>query len=104
MNCGPRPIIPIVDVQVGAADSRAKHANLDVVDAGLGLGNIFEPEASRGPALNEGFHSECPPALLAGSAKVRIRERRLFALRPLRACGDWSPGPFRPVSRRAVSS
>ena len=60
VNRGARPIVPVVDVQVGAANARAQHANLDVVDAGFGLGNIFEPQASRVAALNEGFHPGFP--------------------------------------------
>jgi hypothetical protein len=48
-------------VQVGAANSRAKDANLDVVDSRFGLGNVFEPEATLDAALNESFHSGIPP-------------------------------------------
>ena len=56
-NCGLRPVIPIVDMQVGAANAGGQHANLDVVDAGFGLGNIFEPQSAFGAAFDEGFHS-----------------------------------------------
>ncbi len=56
MNGGSRPVVPVVDVQVGAAYSRREDANLDVVDSGLRLGNIFEPQTLRVAALNEGFH------------------------------------------------
>jgi hypothetical protein len=62
MNRGSRPFIPVVNVQVGTADSRAKHANLHVADAGFRLGNIFEPETSLGATLNESFHSGIPLA------------------------------------------
>ena len=43
---GAGPGVPLVDVQVGAADAGVEDANLYVVDAHLGLGNIFEPEAA----------------------------------------------------------
>src|SRR5438105_3236032 len=39
------PIVPFVNVQVGAANPGAVHMNEDVVDSGLRLGNLFEPEA-----------------------------------------------------------
>src|ERR1017187_7759508 len=42
-----RPVVPVVNVDVGAADGRALHANQDVVDADARLGNIFQPEAWR---------------------------------------------------------
>ena len=41
-----RPFVPFVDVQIGAADRGALHLDLDVVDAGLGLGHVLEPEAA----------------------------------------------------------
>src|SRR6202030_2687371 len=84
------------------ADSRAPHANLDVVDARFGLGNIFEPETSLGEALDEGFHSGFPPAKSAALARARINECRLFALRALRPCRNWRPGLLRSASWRTV--
>jgi hypothetical protein len=71
VNHGLCPLVPVVDVQVGAANSRAKHANLHVVDAGFGLGNIFEPETPLSAAFNKGLHSGSPPAKSAGSAKSK---------------------------------
>jgi len=41
VNCGLRPIVPVVDVQVGAANPCRQNTNLDVVDAGFGLRNIL---------------------------------------------------------------
>ncbi len=40
---GTGPGVPLVDVKVGAADAGGEDANFDVVDAHLGLGNIFQP-------------------------------------------------------------
>ena len=94
VNGGARPIVPVVDVQVGAANSRAQHANFDVVDAGFGLGNIFEPQASLGAALNEGFHSGCPPALSVRFGKGT--NSRMPAIRAPPASGPrrLEPWPF----------
>src|SRR5437773_7397726 len=39
-----RPLIPVIDVQIGSADTGAEHADQDIVDADGGLGNILEPE------------------------------------------------------------
>src|SRR5665213_225128 len=65
-NRGLRPFVPIVNVEVGAANSRAKHANFDVIDAGLRLGDIFEPEPWLGATFNECFHSRYPLARSIG--------------------------------------
>ena len=51
-----RPGVPVVDVEVGAADAGLEDANLDVVDADLGLGDVFEPETFFGARLDQGFH------------------------------------------------
>src|SRR3569833_1719895 len=41
-----RPLIPVVNVDVGAADAGVLDADEDVVDAHGGLGNVFGPEAA----------------------------------------------------------
>jgi hypothetical protein len=38
-----RPIIPLVDMEIGAADPGEQHANLDIVNADFRLGHILEP-------------------------------------------------------------
>src|ERR1035438_5046176 len=53
-----RPIVPLIDVHVGAANARAMHADQDVVDADAGLLDVFQPEAGLIPALDECFHVE----------------------------------------------
>jgi hypothetical protein len=40
------PGVPVVDVEVGAADAGVENADLDVVDAHLGLGYVLKPEAA----------------------------------------------------------
>ncbi len=42
------PFVPLVDVDVGAADAGTADADKNIVDAVIGLRNIFEPEASFG--------------------------------------------------------
>ena len=51
-----RPGVPVVDVEVGAADAGLEDADLDVVDAGFGFGDVFEPETFFGARLDQGFH------------------------------------------------
>src|SRR5580698_7335300 len=40
-----RPFIPVVNVNVGAADSRAAYANQNIIDPDGWFGNIFEPQS-----------------------------------------------------------
>ena len=44
-NRSPRPVVPVEDVNVRAANSGTQDANEDIVDADCGLGNIFQPQA-----------------------------------------------------------
>ena len=75
VNRGLRPLVPVVDVQVGAANSRAKHANLYVVDAGLGLGNVFEPQAARRADLYKAFMDFFPACVSHFDQRARSRPR-----------------------------
>ena len=50
-----RPGVPLVDVEVGAADAGVEDADFDVVDADVGLGDVFEPEAGFGVRLTRAF-------------------------------------------------
>src|SRR5678816_4492983 len=50
------PLVPIVDVDIRAADPGAKHADQDIVDSDCGFGDVAEPEAGFGGILDEGFH------------------------------------------------
>ena len=51
-----RPGVPRVDVEVGAADAGLAHADQDVVDPDLRLGDVLEPEARLGPRFDERLH------------------------------------------------
>ena len=51
-----RPVVPFVDVDVGAADAGAQHADQHVVDADLGDVDVFQPQARLAPALHQCFH------------------------------------------------
>ncbi len=51
-----RPLVPIVDMNIGAADAGALYADQDIVDADRRLGNLFEPQARLALALYECFH------------------------------------------------
>ncbi len=48
-----RPGVPVKDVEIGAADAGEEDANLDVVDAHFGLGNVLEPEPWGGLRLDQ---------------------------------------------------
>ena len=51
------PLVPLVDVHVGAADARAQHLDEHVVDADLGYVHFPEPEARFVPALHQRPHA-----------------------------------------------
>ena len=40
-----RPVVPLVDVDIGAADAGVADTDQYIVDADFGFGNFFEPEA-----------------------------------------------------------
>jgi hypothetical protein len=51
-----RPFVPLVDVQVGAADRGLFHLDQHLVRADLRHGHLFHPDALFGLALDQGFH------------------------------------------------
>ena len=53
-----RPGVPLVNVQVGAADAGAVHADEDIIDPALRIGDILQPEAGFGFRFDEGFHGK----------------------------------------------
>ena len=50
------PVVPPLDVQVGAADAGAKHPDLHVAGPGLGLGSVDVLQAGAGRRFVEGLH------------------------------------------------
>jgi hypothetical protein len=50
------PLVPFLDVEVGAADPRAIDADQDVVDPDLGLGDLSHDEPRGWVLLHEGAH------------------------------------------------
>jgi hypothetical protein len=51
-----RPLIPIEDVKVGAANSSSQNANEDVVDSDGGLGNVSQPQTRFSSGFDQSFH------------------------------------------------
>jgi hypothetical protein len=49
---GLRPIVPLVDMEVGSADSSKRYANFYVINADFRLRNFLQPE----PGLTPAFH------------------------------------------------
>ena len=47
-----RPLVPLVDMNVGAADAGIVDAHQHIVDADDRFGNIFQPQSTLGPALD----------------------------------------------------
>src|ERR1700677_3185494 len=62
-NCRLRPVVPFVDVEIGPANTGAQDANLYVVNIGLGLLHVFQPQTASSTALCKGFHSRFPPSV-----------------------------------------
>src|SRR5579871_344572 len=72
-----RPIVPLINVYVGAADSGAQHLDQYVVDADLRFVDVLEREAAIGLVLDECFHgkSHCIPEAFSRSEVARVRDR-----------------------------
>jgi hypothetical protein len=51
---GPR--VPLVDMDIGAADAGLEDLDLAIVDPNRGLGNLFEPQTWFGMFFDEGTH------------------------------------------------
>src|SRR5450759_5285701 len=51
-----RPIVPLEDVDVGAADAGLQYANQDVVDADLRDDDVLQPQAWLADAFDQSFH------------------------------------------------
>src|SRR5579885_889609 len=51
-----RPIVPVINVNVGAANARAPDTNEDVVDSGSRRFNLLEPQSGLAPAFDQSFH------------------------------------------------
>ena len=52
------PGVPLVDVQIGAANAGAANLDEHVVDADLRPRHVFEPQAGFGLGFDESFHAE----------------------------------------------
>ncbi len=89
-----RPLIPLVDVNIGAADPRFLHAHQYIVDAHLRLWNLFQPQAPLRLALDQRLHCEppIPPALRLFRSRILhagpIPSRH--SLPPGSAAGRWN--------------
>ena len=56
-NGGLGPLVPFVDVDVGAADPRTQHLDQHVADPDFGKGQFLEPQAGLALALHQRFHT-----------------------------------------------
>src|SRR5581483_11519723 len=55
-NGGSGPIVPLINMQVGAADAGVADADQDIVDSDGRFGYIFEPQSGFTVALYQRFH------------------------------------------------
>ncbi len=69
---GAGPCVPVVYVEIGAADAGVEDTDLYVVDAHLGLGNVLEPEAAFVTAFYKCLHGECLSCLSATEVESMI--------------------------------
>jgi len=70
VNGGSRPVVPVVDVQIGAAQMPAHRTRiLNVVDARLRLGHIFQPTDRE----RRGFFTRAFISVSFGTTIDRIR-------------------------------
>src|SRR5215469_5236644 len=51
-----RPVVPVVDVEIGSANPGLENTNLDVVNTNFRLLHIFQPQSSTITALYKCFH------------------------------------------------
>ena len=53
-----RPVVPLIDVNVGPTDPCAQDANTDIVDSNCGFGNVLQPKAGLGVRFNKCLHGQ----------------------------------------------
>src|SRR5579885_1471550 len=75
-----RPCVPLVDVQVCAANPRGQHANLYIIDSHLRLRNVLDPESPLGPCLTRAF-IRFPLLSLCPDEAVKFQKAMLRHLR-----------------------
>ena len=54
----PRPIVPLEDMNVGAANAGPQNADEHVIDANSGLRNVLQPETGIGMSLDQSLHAK----------------------------------------------
>src|ERR1700760_4367454 len=68
-----RPLVPIVDMDIGAADAGVADTDEHVIDAELRFGNILQPQAALAAALLQCFHrSPSRPALTRATSQSNV--------------------------------
>jgi hypothetical protein len=100
-----RPVVPVVDVHVGAADPRAQHLDQHIVDADLRLGHVLKPQADLAIFFNKRFQTEGSGFEVQGSVEKIDAQRQWSSERPFGdgACTVFSfVGRLLSVSRRNV--
>ena len=53
-----RPVVPLMDVEIRAADARASHLDQDLAGTDLGEGHVAQGEAGRRLGLEDRFHGD----------------------------------------------
>jgi hypothetical protein len=79
------PCVPVVDVEVGAADSGVEDADFYVVDTDPGFGNVFEPEAAFAAAFYKCLHEVSCLSWLRTSMDAKAADCCAMPILPARA-------------------
>ena len=59
-NGFPRPIVPFPDVDIGAANAGAHHADENIIDTDFRPRHVFEPQSRFRLAFDESLHARSP--------------------------------------------
>ena len=79
-NRGLGPRVPLIYMEIGAANSGEQHADFDVVDANFRLGYIFQPEATGAFCFNQCFHLVIFPVTVSRNNELSVFTRALRQL------------------------
>src|SRR5579884_482104 len=79
-NCGLSPGVPVIDMQVRAADARMSDPDQHVIDADRGLRNLLQAQTRRPFGLNECFH-RLPAALVFDERSISTQSPLSIAVR-----------------------
>ena len=81
-----RPFVPVVDMNVGAADAGLSHLHQHFIRAGRRLRRVLQPEAGFGFRFDERFHDQTSPSSRPASVKAAIAKSTSASLSAADIC------------------